>query len=158
MDFGCYGADMVTWIMGGRRPTSVFCVEQHLQPDAYPRVEDDSTIVVTYPAALAIIQASWNWPYDRKDMEIYGTRGSLILPNRSTLLLRQGRAPEVSLPTPDPKPPEGDPLSYLAAVVRRDIRPSGPSCLAVNLVVCEILDAARESSRTGRRVDFPAGD
>jgi predicted dehydrogenase len=158
MDFGCYGADMVTWIMGGQRPASVFCVEQHFQPDAYPRVEDESTMVVAYPRAVAIIQASWNWPYDRKDMEIYGNGGSLMLPNRSTLLLRQGRGPEVALPTPAPKPPDGDPLSYLAAVVRRDIRPSGPSSLAVNLVVCEILDAARESARTGRRVDFSASN
>ena len=158
MDFGCYGADMVTWIMDGRRPTSVFCVAQHFQPDAYPKVEDESTIVVTYPMAVAIIQASWNWPYDRKDMEIYGNRGSLMLPNRGTLLMRLGRGPEVALPAPQPAPPDGDPLSYLAAVVRRDIRPSGPSCLAVNLVVCEILAAARESARTGRRIDLPAGD
>lgn len=156
MDFGCYGADMVTWLMKGERPTSVFCDAQHFQPKVYPRVEDESTIVVTYPSAVAIIQASWNWPYDRKDMEIYGDRGSLMLPNRDTLLMRQGRGPQTAVPTPAPRAPQSDPLSYLAAVVRRQIRPSGLSGLPVNLVVCEILDAARESARTGRRVDFAA--
>jgi predicted dehydrogenase len=154
MDFGCYGADMVTWLMEGRRPTSVFCAAQHFQPDVYPKVEDESTIVVTYSRAVAIIQASWNWPFDRKDMEIYGSRGSLMLPNRGTLLMRQGRGPEEAVPAPAPAAPQGDPLSYLAAVARREIRPSGPSSLDVNLVVCEILDAARESARTGRRIDF----
>jgi predicted dehydrogenase len=156
MDFGCYGADMVTWLMDGQRPTSVFSVAQHFQPEAYPKVEDEATIVVTYPRAQAIIQASWNWPFDRKDMEIYGQRGSLMLPNRSTLLMRQGRGPETAVPAPAPKAPYGDPLSYLAAVARGEIKPSGPSSIAVNLVVCEILDAARESARTGRRIDFAA--
>jgi predicted dehydrogenase len=154
MDFGCYGADLVTWMMQGQRPTSVFSVAQHFQPDAYPKVEDEATIVITYPRAQAIIQASWNWPYDRKDMEIYGQRGSLMLPNRSTLLMRQGRGPETAVAAPALAGALADPLSYLCAVVRGELRPSGPSCLAVNLVVCEILDAARESARTGRRVDF----
>jgi hypothetical protein len=42
----------------------------------------------------------------------------------------------------------------LSAVVRRQIRPTGLSSLAVNMVVTEILDAARESARTGKRIDL----
>lgn len=155
MDFGCYGADLVTWMMQGRRPTSVVAVTQHLQPDAYPRVDDEATIVITYPRCQAVIQASWNWPYDRKDMEIYGEHGALMLPNRSTLTLRLGRAAPAAVPTPDIAGPNADPLSYLAAVARREIQPAGLSSLSVNLVACEILDAARRSSATGERVDFP---
>jgi hypothetical protein len=52
--------------------------------------------------------------------------------------------------------PEADPLSYLAAVVRGDIRPSGLSSLEVNMTVMEILDAARVSAATGKRIDLPA--
>jgi predicted dehydrogenase len=156
MDFGCYGADLVTWLMEGQRPTSVFAAAQHFQPDVYPKVDDDATIVITYPKAVAILQASWNWPYDRKDMEIYGQKGALFLPTRDSLLLRPGRAPQVALPAPALKDPNADPLSYLAAVVRGEIKPSGPSGLEVNLVAMEILDAARESASTGRRVDFAA--
>ena len=77
-DFGCYGADLMTWLMQGQRPTSVFAVTQHLQPDLYPKVEDEATVVVTYPKAQGIIQASWNWPYNRKDMEIYGQTGYVL--------------------------------------------------------------------------------
>lgn len=155
MDFGCYGADLVTWLMEGRRPTSVFSVAQHFQPEVYPKVEDEATIVLTYPKAQAIIQASWNWPYDRKDMEIYGQKGALRLPNKDTLLMRQGRGPETAVQVPALKDPDNDSLSYLAAVVRGDIRPTGLSSLRTNLVVSEILDAARESARTGRRIDLP---
>jgi predicted dehydrogenase len=155
MDFGCYGADLVTWFMDGQRPTSVFAVTQNLQPAVYPKVDDEATIVVTYPRAQAIIQPSWNWPYNRKDMEIYGQGGSLRLPDRSSVLLRRSEAPEVALPAPALAGPGADALSYLVAVVRREIRPSGLSSLEVNLVATEILDAARESARTGRRISLP---
>jgi len=57
-DFGCYGADLVTWLMDGRRPDSVTAVTQHIKPDIYPRVDDEATIILTYPNAQAIIQAS----------------------------------------------------------------------------------------------------
>jgi predicted dehydrogenase len=154
MDFGCYGADLVTWLMKGERPTSVFAVTQHLQPDVYPKVDDEATIVITYPRTQAILQASWNWPYGRKDMEIYGRKGELRLPNKDLLLLRPGEAAEVALPVPALKDPLADPLSYLAAVVRGEVQPSGLSGIDVNLVAMEILDAARESARTGKRIDF----
>ncbi len=154
MDFGCYGADLVTWLMEGKRPTSVFAVLQHFQPDVYPKVDDEATIVVTYPRAQAIIQASWNWPYNRKDMDLYGQNGTLRLPDRNTLLLHKGDAPESRAPTPALPTPYADSLSYFAAVVRGQIQPSGLSSLEVNLIVCEILDAAKESARTGKRIDF----
>ena len=51
--------------------------------------------------------------------------------------------------------PESDPISYLAAVVRGDLQPSGLSSLEVNMTVTEILDAARESAKSGKRVDLP---
>jgi predicted dehydrogenase len=146
----------VTWLMKGERPTSVFATTQQCQPDVYPKVDDDATIVVTYPKMTAILQASWDWPYDRKDMEIYGQKGALFLPKKDSLLLRPGRNPQVALPAPALKDPYADPLSYLAAVVRGEFQPSGLSGLDVNLVATEILVAARESAKTGKRVDFAA--
>jgi predicted dehydrogenase len=156
MDFGCYGADLVTWLMDGRRPTSVFAVTQTLQPKLYPKVDDDATIVLTYPGAEAILEPSWNWPYGRKDMDINCERGALRLPGRDSVFLRMGDEPEAPVPAPALAAPNSDPLSYLAAVVRGEIKPSGLSSVETNLVVTEILDAARESARTGKRVDLPA--
>lgn len=154
MDFGCYGADLMTWLMKGQRPTSVFAVTQQIKPQVYPKVDDEATIVVTYPHAQGIIQASWNWPYNRKDMEIYGATGCLMIPEKNTLLMRKGNAAEKETPVSPLVAPNTDPLSYLAAVVRGDIRPSGLSSLEVNMVATEILEAARESARTGKRVVF----
>jgi predicted dehydrogenase len=154
-DFGCYGADLMTWFMDGQRPTSVFAVTQHIKPDVYPKVEDEATIVVTYPKAQGIIQASWNWPFDRKDMEIYGRTGFVLAPRRDLLRVRkQGETSDMEVVPPALAAPIDDPLNYLAAVVRKEIRPSGLSSLEVNVVVTEILDAARKSAKTGKRIDF----
>ena len=156
-DFGCYGADLITWLMEGQRPTSVFAVTQQIKPKVYPKVEDEATVVLTYPKAQGIIQASWNWPISRKDMEIYGTDGYVLAPGKDLLRIRKVDAEEseLQLPAPPPSGPLRDQISYLVSVVRGETQPSGPSCLEINLTVTEILDAARESARTGRRIDLP---
>jgi len=156
-DFGCYGADLITWLMEGQRPTSVFAVTQQIKPEVYPKVEDEATVVLTYPKAQGIIQASWNWPFDRKDMEVYGATGYVLAPRRDLLRIRKAgsQESELKLPTPPPPSPPQDQLTYLVSVVRKEIQPSGLSSLEVNLIVTEILDAARESARTGRRIDLP---
>ena len=61
-DFGCYGANLMTFLMGGEAPLAVTAVTQQIKPSVYPKVDDEATIVVTYPRAQAILQASWNWP------------------------------------------------------------------------------------------------
>jgi len=156
MDFGCYGADLMTWLMRGERPTSVFAVTQQIKPEIYPKVDDEATIVVTYPKAQGIIQASWNWPYNRKDMEIYGQTGYVLVPKNNLLRVLKGNQPETETTIPPLTGPEADPISYLAAVVRGDIKNAGLSSLEVNMVAMEILDAARRSAETGKRIYLPA--
>ncbi len=147
----------MTWLMQGQRPTSVFAVNKHIKPDVYPKVEDEATIVVTYPKAQGIIQASWNWPYNRKDMEIYGQSGYVLIPKSDELrIVKQYNGPETQLTAAPLTGPQSNPLSYLAAVVRGEIKPAGLSSLDVNLVAMEILDAARKSAETGKRIDLPA--
>jgi predicted dehydrogenase len=153
MDFGCYGANLMTWLLQGQRPTSVTAVTQQLRPDVYPRVDDEATIVLTYPRAQGIIQASWNWPFGRKDTYVYGEKGTVFALDSRRVSVRRGDAEKQTEVDPPPAP-ENEPFSYLAAVVRGDAKP-GPtdlSSLPVNVVVMEILDAARESARTGRTV------
>jgi len=155
-DFGCYGAGLITWLMQGKRPTSVFAVTQQIKPEIYPKVEDEATIVVTYPKAQGIIQASWNWPYNRKDMEIYGQTGYVLVPQRNLLRVLQGNQPETQRTIEPLTGWEANPLNYLAAVVRGDIKPAGLSSLEVNMIAMEILEAARQSAETGKRIDLPA--
>jgi predicted dehydrogenase len=142
--------------MGGARPVSVSAVAQTFKPGVYPRVDDEATIVVAWPEAVGIIQASWNWPFDRKDLEVYGRTGQALTVKREAVRFRFEGKDESEVASPSLVAPEDDPVRYLAAVARGEVRPSGLSSLANNLVVTEILDAARESSRTGRTVTLPA--
>ena len=118
-------------------------------------MEDEATIVLTYPKTQGIIQASWNWPIGRKDMEIYGQTGQVLVPRSDLLRVQKRSGPEKEIVPPPLSGPQADSLSYFGAVVRGEIRPSGLSSLETNMIVTEILDAARESARTGRRVDLP---
>src|SRR5215468_9753038 len=88
-DFGCYGADLMTRLMDGQRPQTVTAVTQRIKPDIYGSVDDEATIILTYPKAQAIIQASWNWPFSRKDIEVYGQTGYVIRVKRDAILVRR---------------------------------------------------------------------
>jgi predicted dehydrogenase len=147
-DFGCYGANLMTWLMDDARPVSVTAVTQRFKPEIYAKVDDEATIILEYPGAQAIIQASWNWPFDRKDMEVYGRTGQVLTVGQGGLRVRLAGKPEETRQAPPLPPPGDDFLRYFAAVVRGEIRPSGLSSLQNNLIVTEILDAARRSAAT----------
>jgi hypothetical protein len=60
--------------------------------------------------------------------------------------------------TPEPRPAdERSSVSHLLAVVRGTRKPNGLSSLENNLIVTEILEAARDSARTHARVTLPPG-
>jgi scyllo-inositol 2-dehydrogenase (NADP+) len=151
-DFGCYGANLMTWLMDNARPLAVTAVTQQLQPAVYPRVDDEATILLEYPAAQGIIQASWNWPFNRKDLEVYGDRGLAVATGGNGLRVALPKEPEHAV-TPDPRAAdERDSISHLLAVVRGARQPNALSSLENNMIVTEILEAARESARTGARI------
>ena len=154
MDFGCYGANLMTWLMGDERPLTVTAVTQTFKPERYARVDDEATIIVTYPEAQGIIQASWNWPVNRKDMEVYGATGYVHADNAVDMRVRMSEDSPQEAQTAAPLPSHlSDPFAYLAAVVRGDVDPeSSLSSLSVNMVVMEILDAAVRSAATGQTV------
>lgn len=157
MDFGCYGANLITWLMKGERPTSVTAVTQQIKPEVYPEVDDEATIIVTYPHTQGVIQASWNWPVSRKDMEVYGKTGYVHAVNGTDMRIRANEEnPERTTKTSTRKAPYDDPFAYLAAVVKGKIKvkPTDLSALENNIIVMEILDAAKRSAETGKKVLF----
>ena len=151
-DFGCYGANLMTWLMDGVRPVSVTAVTKRIKPTIYPKVDDDATVLLDYANAQGVIEASWNWPFGRKDLEVYGQTGYARATGGNLLRLRRaGAKEEESAELRELPADERDSIAYLAAVVRGR-KPAGLSSLANNLVVSEILEAARESARTGKTV------
>jgi predicted dehydrogenase len=156
-DFGCYGADLTTWLMNGQRPLTVTAVTQQIKPDIYSLVDDEATILLIYPKAQAIVQASWNWPFDRKDMEVYGQTGSVFTVAHDDLKVRLPGEREASTVVAKPVPsPYDDSLTYLRAVILDGAKPDAPSSLETNVIVTEILDAARRSASSGKTVTLPS--
>ena len=152
-DFGCYGADLATWLLDGQRPLTVTAVTQQIKPEIYTHVDDEATIVLTYPHAQAIIQASWNWPVDRKDMEVYGQSGYAITVKRDDIRVRvRSEDSEKQVSAKPIDPPYDNSLSYLRAVVLDGAKEDALSSLDTNVIVTEILDAARRSASEKRTI------
>ncbi|WP_090152404.1 Gfo/Idh/MocA family protein [Dyadobacter soli] len=155
VDFGCYGANLMTWLMKGERPISVTAVTHQNKPDIYKNVDDEASIILQYPKAQCIIQGSWNWSFARKDMEVYGNKGYAIAVNPTVVRQRfQEKTPEETLKL-DPRPaPYTDPFSVLADVVQGRIKLDQNDLygLPVNVTVVEILETAKEAAKTGKTI------
>ena len=156
IDFGCYGANIMTALTRGKKPVSVTAVTRQFKPEVYPQVDDEATIVVDYPESQCIIQASWNWPFSRKDMEIYGTGGYIKADDSQNMRIRSDKTDgetKMKITAGDVDVYE-DPFIYFAGVSSGDIKvPAyGLYSLENNLRVVQILDAARKSAETGKTV------
>ena len=154
-DFGCYGANIATWMLKGEPPVSVTCITQQLKPHLYPKVEDEATIILTYPKTQVIIQASWNWSHNRKDMEVYGTSGYVLCKNARDMMIQESEK-DGPYPVQAPELPEhiNDPFTLLEQVVRGKyvMKPYEVSSLENNRIVMQILEASKESAKTGKTV------
>ncbi|HXB09131.1 MAG TPA: Gfo/Idh/MocA family oxidoreductase [Puia sp.] len=151
-DFGCYGANLMTWLMHGQAPIAVTAVTHHIKPSIYPKVDDDATILLEYPDATGIIEASWNWPYSIKDWEVFGTTGYLHALNNRQLVKRiKNNYDSVAVHPAVYR----DNIPYLADVLSGKTDPGNDlSSLPNNLIVVRILEAASRSAKEGRRIEL----
>ncbi len=159
IDFGCYGAEWALWLKG--RPKRVYAYTLKLKTEQHNAVDDDAVILLEYPDATAILQASWDWPYSKGQVEVFGPKGSLLATG-DTVLYRAAKSRASS------QSPEGDPvalapveaitsspIAYFLYCIRNDKPVEDPVSASLNVGVVEILDAAKESIRTGRTVRLP---
>jgi predicted dehydrogenase len=154
-DFGCYGANIATWFMNGEEPATVTAITQQVKPQLYPHVEDDASIILTYKKAQVIIQASWNWPYNRKDMELYGVKAALFCVDGTNMLLKTNNSKEGQPLLAAPLDTDrNDPFVYFTNVIRGNIvmLPYDLSAPGNNQIVMKILEAAKQASRSGKTV------
>jgi len=149
-DFGCYGANLMTWLMKGKSPVAVRAVTKQIKPNIYPNVDDDATILLEYENATGIVEASWNWPFGIKDLEVFGTTGYLHAVDGNTLRQRKKDTYDA---VAIKRPVYTHNIKYFADVLNGKIDPVNDlSSLENNLVVVKILEAARESAKEGKRI------
>ena len=156
-DFGCYGPDLMTAMMDGEVPQSVMAVTKQLQPELYPKVDDEALIILNYAKAVAIVEASWNWPFGVKQMEVYGRTGYARALNSTQLSVRKDKNADGETRKEFANPaPYDDPLHYFEAVLSGQINEDNSvSSLKTNMTVTEILEAARQSAQTGKAISLP---
>ncbi len=150
-DFGCYGANLMTWLQDGKKPIAVTAITRNFKPDVYPNVDDDATIILEYEHANGIIEASWDWSYSIKGFQVYGDNTSYNALDGNTLEYQKqaDKAENTTLTTDFHK----DHLTYFQAVINGEIMPENDlSSLKNNLIVVEILEAASKSAATGKRI------
>jgi len=155
MDFGCYGANLMTLLMKGSMPLSVTAVTSQFKPHIYPKVEDEATIILQYPDAQCIIQASWNWPFARKDMAIYGRSGYIITKDNNQMKAKGKVGSETDYKlTAQETNTYTSPFLYFAEAIRKKITiPAfGAYSMENNLIVVKILEAARNAAKTGKTI------
>lgn len=153
-DFGCYGANLATWLLGGRAPKTVSGILHRNKPDKYPKVDDDATILLDYGDVTVQVMASWCWPFNRKDMYVYGLGGYVHQHTGRQMETLIGKEASGMYEAAPLESPYDDSFRYLKAAVRGEIEVT-PGDLASeenNLLVVRILDAAKKSARLGRPV------
>jgi predicted dehydrogenase len=157
MDFGCYNALWSLWYMG--RPESVYADVIHLRPDTFPKVEDSATMVFKYKNGISVFEGSWDLPRSFQDLEIFGstagadgglTRGSVYM-TQQKVELRNGRETR-DLPLAPLAAEKADPISFMVDAIRNSKPLEGITALDINVGVVELIEAAKESIRTGRAV------
>ena len=155
-DFGCYGASIMTELMQGKKPISVFAIARHLKQEIYPKVDDDATIILEYQGATGIIEASWNWPYTIMDAEAYSKDAYLHAaefnasreePSLQSKNQRETKTENISAPK------YKDEVEYLTAVIKNGANDDNTFLsLERNLIIVKILDAARKSVKEGKKI------
>lgn len=147
MDFGCYNALYSLYYLG--RPQTVYAYALHLRPQDFPQVEDGVTMVLGYPNAVAILEQSWDLPPNSGGMEIVSYEGAIRMEG-DRLEARKGRAPAVALEA-QPLPPErSGPVAYMVHCLKTNRPVEGLVSLDYTVAVNEIIDAAKESIKSGK--------
>ncbi|MCL4851690.1 MAG: gfo/Idh/MocA family oxidoreductase, partial [Bryobacteraceae bacterium] len=152
MDFGCYNALWSLWYLG--KPQTVYATVQQLRPQEFPKVEDNSTMILSYKDAVGIFEGSWDLPRSFQDLEVFGRSGSLYVTGKG-VEHRKGRSEPAQLPAVDLTPAESEPIAFMIDALRNRKPIEGLTALDINVDVVEIIEAAKMSVKSGKAVPLP---
>jgi predicted dehydrogenase len=166
IDYCGYGAVMARQLLG--RPARAQATIGRLQKDYVP-VDDNAILVLRYPQAMAVIEATWtaNGPVPDGGPAIWGSEGSLVVQRQSARregqIVRTGVVKRTSRDDPDgemiepPDLPEGarNATEYFLNCLANDRPFEGLVSLDISLGAQEILEAGLIAARAGSEVSLP---
>jgi len=151
MDFECYNALWSLWYLG--KPETVFAQTNQLRPQTFPKVEDTSVMVLHYKNGVGVFEGSWDLPRSFQDLEVFGLNGSVYMQNGKVEVRKDGDTRSLTL---QPLPAEkAEPIAYMVSAIRNNTPIEGVTALDINVDVVEIVEAAKQSVKTGRVVPLP---
>jgi predicted dehydrogenase len=150
LDYCCYGACLCASLFQGT-PTSVLGVAANLH-SPYGDADDNAAMIVRYPSALSILEASWSTVHNGGAplLTLFGAKGTIAITSSEILIYRERGSAPSQIETGDPLP-QG--RSTVAEEVLWHIETGEPLHpmldLPVNLATMAILEAGIRSSRSG---------
>ncbi|MCC9077217.1 Gfo/Idh/MocA family oxidoreductase [Litorilinea aerophila] len=157
MDYCCYGAALARTVLG--QPSRVTGVVGHLLKD-YVTVDDNAVIVMQWPRAIAITEASWTQIGHLTSYVavLYGSEGTLVVePRNGGRLLLADREHEDGVEIEVPPSPEElrNATAYFLHCIRHDRPIEGLCSPEVSRDAQEILEAGLLSASSGEAVSLP---
>ncbi|MCU1329041.1 MAG: gfo/Idh/MocA family oxidoreductase [Bryobacterales bacterium] len=148
MDFGCYNALWSLWYLG--RPETVYAHVNHLRPSVFPKVEDNADLMLGYKNGVGLFEGSWDLPRSYQDLDVFGLKASVHMKNGSVEKQegRDRKAVDIAPLAPE----DAEPIAYMVSRMRQNKPIEGMTALDINVDVIEIIEAAKESIRTGKAV------
>ena len=153
MDFQCYNALWSLWYLG--RPERVYAHVNHLRPEVFPKVEDNSTMVLSYKNGVGLFEGSWDLPRSFQEVEVFGLGGSVYLQNANTVEVRKGREPGKPAEVKPLPADRANPIAYMVSCINSGKPIEGLTAIDINVDVSEIIEAAKKSVATGQGVVIP---
>jgi predicted dehydrogenase len=150
VDFGCYNALWSLWYLG--RPETVYAQSNQLRPDEFPKVEDTSAFILGYKKGTALLEGSWDLPQSFQDLDITGIGGNIHMNSAGVTVQKKGERQPRPVEVKPLAPEAAEPVAAMIHAIELKTEPQGLVGLDMNVQVVEILDAAKESVKTGRAV------
>jgi predicted dehydrogenase len=169
IDYCGYGASMARQVLG--LPSKVQATIGRLQKD-YVEVDDNAVLLLRYPGAMAVIEATWssNGPVPDSGPVIMGRSGTLVVRGKKALREGESAASGVVELIDDANPsgralgprplPEGErnATDYFLSRLRNDRPFDGLVSWRVGLDTQEILEAGLIASASGIETALPLAE
>ncbi|MBL8212518.1 MAG: Gfo/Idh/MocA family oxidoreductase [Bryobacterales bacterium] len=153
MDFGCYNALWSLMYLG--KPEKVYAHVNQLRPSEFPKVEDNSTMILSYKNGVGLFEGSWDLPQSFQDLEVFGLKGSVYMKNGQVSVKKGRNVPPTELQLETLPAERAEPIAYMLECIRTKRAPEGMTAVDINVDVVEIIDAAKLSLKDGKAVKLP---
>ncbi|HSV72603.1 MAG TPA: Gfo/Idh/MocA family oxidoreductase [Chthonomonadales bacterium] len=153
MDYCCYSADMCARFLG--LPQQVTGFRGVLAKD-YPLPDDNAIIVMRYPKAFGVAEASWTQTvgYATPNPVAYGTGGSIAVSGSHVVIELPEREAE-KVQAPQTVAPMRNAPEYLLHCLKTGEPISGFCSMEVSRDAQMILEGGKRSADTGQAVSLP---